>query len=115
MNTCKNLLPCPSCPWRVDQDASVIPNYVQEKAEALLNTVGPDDAFRPIMACHHSVDEKMLACKGYLAQVGWSNINVRLMALRGEIPNPTEVYEACLENGIELHDDYETVLEKLSS
>lgn len=26
------LLPCATCPWRVDQDASVIPRYSHDKA-----------------------------------------------------------------------------------
>src|SRR6185312_8737070 len=96
---CKKLLPCPTCPWRVDQDASVIPGYVQEKAEGLLNTVGPGDGFRQIMACHNSTDKKMIACKGYLAREGWSNINVRLMLARGQIDSPGEVADACEAHG----------------
>jgi hypothetical protein len=112
--TCKKLLPCPSCPWRVDQDASVIPGYDQQKAEGLLGTVGRGDDFRPIMACHHSTDTKMVPCKGYLAQEGWSNLNVRLLVIRGECPSPAAVADACYEDGLELEPDYPTVLAKLS-
>ncbi len=107
-------LPCPSCPWRVNQGVSVIPNYVQEKAEGLLCTVGRGDDFRQIMACHRSTDKKMIACKGYLAREGWSNINVRLLLTRNQIENPSEVAEACEQASIELETDYPTVLRKLS-
>jgi len=108
------LLPCPSCPWRVDKDASAIPNYVQKKAEGLLNTVGEEDAMRPIMACHNSTDRKMVACKGYLAREGWRNITVRLLLIKGQIENPSSVLAACEENGVELETDYPTVLQKLT-
>lgn len=111
----RSLLPCPTCPWRVDQDASVIPEYVQEKAEGLLCTVGRGDAFRQIMACHNSTDKKMIPCKGYLAREGYSNLNVRLLAIKGEVPNPAACANACEDGGIELEPDYETVLEKLST
>lgn len=109
----KALLPCKSCPWRLDQCAQDIPRYNQEKAEKLLETVGPEDGFRSIMACHMSTDEKMRACNGYLAVHGYGNLNVRLLLLKKEINNPAEVQEACKEAGIELHQDYPAVLEKL--
>jgi hypothetical protein len=111
----KKLLPCASCPWRTDQDASAILRYDQEKAEGLLSTVGDEDWFRPIMACHGSTDAKMVACKGYLAREGWSNLHVRLLLARGRIENPTAVADACEAHGIELEPDYPATLRKLSS
>lgn len=108
------LLPCSTCPWRVDQDASVIPGYVQEKAEDLLHCVGDGDAFRPVMACHWTDEDRPISCKGYLAREGWSNLNVRLMLVRGQIENPSDVLDACEKHGVELEPDYPTVLEKLS-
>ena len=108
-----DLLPCKTCPWRVNRDATTIPRYSQEKAEELLNTVGDGDAFRPIMACHCSSDAEPRACNGYLARAGWSNINVRFLLLHGRIHNPARVLEACEEAGIELEPDYPTVVEKL--
>jgi hypothetical protein len=110
----RSLLPCASCPWRVNQDASVIPNYNQAKAEHLLGTVGADDGFRPIMACHGSAEEKPAACKGYLAREGWSNLGVRLLLIRGQIESPDAVLAACQAHSIELEPDYPTVLDKLS-
>lgn len=110
----KSLLPCPTCPWRIDQDASVIPNYCQVKAEGLLATIGRGDALRPIMACHNSTDSKMIPCKGYLAQEGYRNLNVRLLVIKGKVPNPAACSKACEDEGIELETNYETVLERLS-
>jgi hypothetical protein len=45
----------------------------------LANTVGDEDAFRPIMACHYSDDGTEKPCLGYVAVHGWSNLSVRLM------------------------------------
>src|SRR5258708_802715 len=93
----RGMLPCKSCPWRVDGDASAIPGYNQQKAVGLLRTAsaGQGDGFRPIMACHNSTDENMHPCKGYLAREGWSNLNVRLLLAKGQILNPSAVLEAC--------------------
>jgi Family of unknown function (DUF6283) len=111
----KALLPCKTCPWRVDSDVWAIPGYVPEKAAGLLRTAssGKGDAFRPIMACHNSTDTNMVACKGYLAREGWSNLNVRLLVAKGDIENPTAALEACETHGVSLEQDYPTVLRKL--
>mgnify|MGYP001483031483 CR=1 FL=1 len=109
------LLPCTTCPWRTDKDATSIPQYIQEKAEWLLNTVGKSDDLRPIMACHGSMNVNMRACNGYLAREGWSNINVRILLAQGKIANPDKVADVCEANGIELEPDYPTVLEKLTA
>ena len=109
-----SLLPCASCPWRVDQGADVIPNYSQSKACGLLNTVGAEDGFRKIMACHGSEVGQERACNGYLAREGWRNINVRILLARSKIAHPDRVLEACEAAGIELHADYQEVLAKLS-
>ena len=106
--------PCPTCPWRVGQDAATIPHYDQDQAVELLNTVGEGDTFRPIMACHGSTDAKPRICKGYLAQAGWTNIAVRLMIAQGRCPTPEHVLDACKAKGIALEPDYPTVLAKLS-
>lgn len=108
------LLPCATCPWRVDQGAKVIPRYSHEKACGLLNTVGEGDNFRPIMACHGSTESEPHACNGYLARAGWANINVRMLLIRHEIENPTAVLDACNAAGIKLHQDYRAVLRKLT-
>jgi hypothetical protein len=110
----QNLLPCPTCPWRTDQDATVIPGFCQQKAEGLLSTVGEGDDFRQVMACHGSTDKKMIACRGYLAQAGYTNLNVRILAMRGQIPNPGAVTDACQAAGVKLEPNYKTVLRKLS-
>ena len=113
-----NNLPCATCPWRVDKDATVIPRYIHAAACRLTNTVGEGDAFRPIMACHHSTRQSKFACNGYLAHMattGWPNINVRLLASKGEIPNPNDVLYACETYGVELHANYQDVLGKLAA
>lgn len=100
----KSLLPCKTCPWRVDTDVWAIPGYAPDKAARLVRTasLGEGDAFQPIMACHNSTDSKMYACKGYLAQEGWNNLNVRLLLARGNIDNPAAVLEACEHAGLSL-------------
>lgn len=108
------LLPCASCPWRIDQDASAIPLYDHDKACGLLGSVGEGHDFRPIMACHGSTEEEPHACNGYLARAGWSNLNVRILVWNGTIASPDAVLNACNAAGIELHPDYPSVLRKLS-
>lgn len=108
------LLPCATCPWRVDKGANTIPRYNHELACALRKTVGEGDAFRTIMACHHSQEGQEIACNGYLATVGWTNINVRLLARKGKVPNPDSVANACESAGIQLHETFEEMLAKLS-
>lgn len=63
-----NLLPCATCPWRIDQKASSIPLFNHTKACDLRATVGDGDAMRPIMACHGSTEGLPRACNGYLAR-----------------------------------------------
>lgn len=109
-----NLLPCTTCPWRVGNDASVIPHYNQCKADGLLNTVGEGDAFRQVMACHGSTDERPVACKGYLAREGWSNLSVRLLLIQEQIESPDAVANACEAAGVVLEPDYSAVLAKLT-
>jgi Family of unknown function (DUF6283) len=110
-----DLLPCATCPWRVNKDATTIPSYSHSKACDLLNTVGPSDDFRQIMACHHAVvgREVERPCMGYLAMEGMSNINVRLLACIGKLPWPSRVLEACEAAGVDMHSDYASVLNKL--
>lgn len=112
------LLPCATCPWRVNKDATTIPRYVHEKACGLMDTVGREDGFRKIMACHHSQGnepERDMICKGYLAQAGWSNLNVRLLLAQGLIQSPDAVRDACEAERVELEPDYPTVLKKLAN
>jgi hypothetical protein len=77
--------------------------------------VGRGNAFRKIMACHNSTDKRVIPCKGYLAQDGWNNLNVRLLAIKGQMPDPGAVAEACDAEGIELEPDNETVFGEVVS
>jgi hypothetical protein len=84
-------VPCPTCPWRVDKDASTIPNFDLELAERLVYT-SPDDRGMgpeygaPIFACHQSKPEQEVVCSGWLAVVGDAHPNVRLGVIMGKIP-----------------------------
>jgi hypothetical protein len=109
-----SLLPCATCPWRVEKGAETIPAYSQEKALALRNTVGDGVGFRTIMACHHSTEDAPISCRGYLAQVGWTNLNVRLFLMRGEVPHLDRIIEACKKAKIKLHRNYGEMMDKLT-
>lgn len=114
MNEQRSLLPCETCPWRIGKGAETIPFYSQEKALALRNTVGDGDGFRTIMACHHSTEDEPISCRGYLAQVGWTNINVRLFLMKGQIPRLDDISQACKAAGITLHRNYGAMMDKLT-
>jgi hypothetical protein len=109
-----SLLPCATCPWRVEKGADVIPRYSQEKALALRNTVGDGDGLRTIMACHHSAEDEPISCRGYLAQVGYTNINVRIFMAKGEMPNLNDIFKACRKAKIKLHPNYGAMMDKLT-
>lgn len=109
-----SLLPCATCPWRIEKGSETIPAYSQDAALALRSTVGDGDGLRPIMACHHSTTDKPISCRGYLAQVGWTNINVRIFLAKGKIPRLDRIVEACTKAGIKLHRDYGQMMDKLT-
>lgn len=107
--------PCPSCPWRMDKDASDIPNFSLALAEGL-STCCPDnrgmgpECGAGMFACHQSKDGAKITCAGWLATVGHRHPGVRLAvamkrlnmsALRPGNDWPT------------LHSSYQDVLEKL--
>ncbi|MFN2591660.1 MAG: DUF6283 family protein [Candidatus Dormibacteria bacterium] len=79
--------PCKSCPWRRSSTVggADIPGFNLDLMRGLSNTVGPDDDFRPIMACHYSPCGAETPCVGYVAQEGVRNLSVRVMAARGRI------------------------------
>ena len=114
MNETTSLLPCATCPWRIEKGVETIPAYSQEKALAIRNTVGDGDGFRTIMACHHSAEDAPISCRGYLAQVGWSNLNVRMFLVKGAIPSPDRIADACREERIKLHRNYGDMMDKLT-
>lgn len=67
MSSCRK--PCPSCPWRVGQDASAIPNFSLELAENLRGTCEQDFG-APVFACHQSREGEEIVCAGWLAVYG---------------------------------------------
>lgn len=87
---------CAECPWRKDVDVGRFP---PERFDALRNTVGAGDGFRPIFACHKSPDSAPQACAGYLLVEGDSNLNVRMGASRaglqrGDVTATGPLYES---------------------
>lgn len=110
------LTPCSTCPWRKTSTVGGfdIPGFSLEMMRGLSCTVGDGDDFRQVMACHWSpspaeVPEKghMRPCAGYLARQGYSNLNVRVMAMNGEVDLPGTA-EAC--EAIDLWPDFATML-----
>lgn len=89
MSACRQ--PCPSCPWRVDQDASAIPHFSLALAERLAATcpdergMGPDFG-DPQFACHQSRPGAEFVCAGWLAVVGHRHPAVRMSVLAGTVP-----------------------------
>lgn len=90
--------PCPTCPWRRTSTigGADIPNFDIGLMRGLSNTVGRGDDFRPVMACHGSACGKETPCVGYLAVEGWSNLNVRIMAMSGRV-DLSSIMDDCAE------------------
>lgn len=103
-------VPCATCPWRVGSDPADIPRFCITKARNLRHTVGPGDGFRTVMACHGSVDDGETPCIGYVAVEGYSNLNVRIMALRGSLDLPA-IWEAA--EGLDLYQSFDEMLANL--
>jgi hypothetical protein len=101
--------PCPSCPWRVDQDATVIPGFALDLAENLEATTRRDFG-APIFGCHLSREGAEFACAGWLAVYGTHSIAVRLMLISGQI-TPEALQPG--EDWPELHESFEEVIVKL--
>lgn len=101
--------PCPTCPWRVDQDASAIPNFSLELAENLRRTC--EQGFgAPMFACHQSRDGAEVVCAGWLAVYGADSIAVRMQVIAGNYP--PEVLSPG-EDWPDLHSSFDEVIEKL--
>lgn len=107
--------PCPSCPWRVDKDASDIPNFDLDLAENLAATcpdkrgMGPDYG-ASMFACHQSRDGAEIACAGWMATVGHRHPGVRLAVAMGRLDASALRPRA---GWPDLHQNYQQVLEKL--
>lgn len=106
--------PCPSCPWRVDQDSRGIPGFCMEKAEALARTsrrgeFGPELG-DPQFACHQSRPGEEIVCAGWLAVEGHAHPGARLNVALGHVP---EEALAPGEDWPDLEPDFQHVIEKL--
>lgn len=83
--------PCPSCPWRVDQDARDIPGFDLAKAESLSSCCPDERGFGPdfgaaMFACHQSKEGGEFPCAGWLATVGDRHPQVRLAVAMNQLP-----------------------------
>lgn len=104
------IVPCGSCPWRVGSHPDRIPGFGLDQAEALACTVGDDDAFRKVMACHASPEGGEEPCVGYVAVEGVSNLAVRLMAATGVLPLGA-IQDACAD--LDLYGSFGDMLDNL--
>lgn len=110
--------PCSTCPWRKSSAVGGrdIPRFSIELMRRLRNTVGRGDAFRHVMACHHSKVGKEITCRGYVAVEGYHNLNVRMLAAAGKV-NVLAIDEACKSIDLwpsfaEMLDAYETAYQE---
>lgn len=104
--------PCATCPWRRGADPDDIPNFNSDKARNLRCTVGDGDRFRQVMACHHSEEGDERPCIGYVAVEGYSNLNVRMMALRGTLDLRAIADGA---ETLDLYDSFDEMLDNLEA
>lgn len=107
--------PCPSCPWRLDQNAQDIPNFSLEKAEGLAGTCPDENGMGPSFgaswfACHQSREGAEIPCAGWLAVVGRAHPNVRIAVMEGRLDAKTLDLPP---DGPTLHSTYGEVLAKL--
>lgn len=116
MNDLKTLpTPCSSCPWRLDKDASDIPNFKLALAENLQGTCPDSEGMGPdygssIFACHRSKEGAELACAGWLAVVGHRHVGVRIAVMSKRLSVESLSPKS---NWPDLHTNYGDVLTKL--
>ncbi len=102
-------------PWRVDQDASDIPNFSLDLAEELAGTCPSERGYGPDIgsaqfACHQSHEGEEVVCAGWLAVAGHAHPAVRMGVLFGTVSA-----EALTpgDDWPELHDTFAEVIDKL--
>lgn len=83
-------VPCPTCPWRKSSTVggADIPHFDLDLMRGLAKTVGRGDDFRNIMACHYSECGAETPCIGYVYVEGYSNLNVRILAMDRRVDFP---------------------------
>lgn len=106
MSSKKKKTPCKNCPWRKDLTENSIPRYREDLHENLIRECQRDGW--KVMACHKSEVGNHVPCAGFMAQVGYDSIGVRLLAFRGG--QKPEDYG---DGGLELHETLEDTLEAI--
>ncbi len=107
MSACRK--PCPTCPFRVDQDARSIPGFRLELAEQLVETCSGQFG-ATIFACHQSKFEAEVVCISWLARHGADSIAIRLKVIAGQI-DPEALQPG--DDWPKTHETYAEVLDKL--
>ncbi len=92
--------PCSNCPWRRDVEPGTWPN---ERFQNLYVT-RQDDGFST-MACHHSTADEQFACAGFVVQIRFNSIGVRMQAFTGKLD--VDEFDA---GGLELYNDFDEML-----
>lgn len=106
-------VPCKTCPWRKSSrvGGADIPYFNLDDMRGLVNSFPPEgskaDGFFPIMACHHSREGADKPCIGYVNNIGFDNIAVRMLQSRDRI-NLSQIREEV--SGIEVYEDFKTML-----
>ena len=86
--------PCQSCPWRKSTKTQDIPGGGMDH----IRSQGIQGNGLTVMACHLSTDADPFACAGFIVQVGFDSIGIRLLANMGALkPDDFE------SGGAELH------------
>lgn len=97
--------PCANCPWRVGVvGARDIPGWGPELAAGLARSCR-DDGMKA-MACHKSKPGAEVVCAGFVVQVGFDSIGLRILAVMHGLR--VEDYAA---GDAALHPDFETMLQ----
>lgn len=93
--------PCPNCPWRVTTKTADIPGGGMQGI-----TLEQLDASLTAMGCHQNADRPPRPCSGFMVQVGFASVAVRIAATFGRA-HPDD-HDA---GGAELYDTNEAMLE----
>ena len=95
--------PCKTCPWRRSIATHEIPGggLDDRKCQAIRK-----EQTLHVMACHNSPIENPHGCAPFMVNVGFSNIGIRLAAMRG-VDHPSNYTT----EGVEVYSTFEEMLD----
>lgn len=111
-------LPCGSCPWRVDADATRIPGLSVERARGLDATCPTSESLfgTPMMACHHSDDGDESVCIGWaLSDASRDSIPLRLAMMHGTVAGWRVLRDAAERADVVVYDSFADMLEQIEA